>query len=155
MKGGLHADFPWELFFEWRWSLKYIGKLRTLLKSAEWERSFWVCCALPAQLTLHLARTFILGPPCNVPNDCGWHSSAHIKGISRHPVKIALHSLALMAEYKWDSQGRTSVLHCRIFSHCCSVYASTADSSRDLRLFCKYRAKQTVLFADLDSIWSK
>lgn len=32
IKGGLHADFPWELCLKWRWSLKYIGKLRTLLK---------------------------------------------------------------------------------------------------------------------------
>lgn len=94
IKGGLHADFPWELCFKWRWSLKYIGKLRTLFKkSAEWERSFWVCCALPAQFTLHLARTFLLGPPWIIPNDCGWHSTAYIKEISSHPIKIALHPL--------------------------------------------------------------
>lgn len=92
-RSGLHTDFPWDPCFKWRWSLKHIGKLRDLLKRAAWERSFQACCAVPVQFTLHLPKAFLSGPPCNVPNDCGRHSTIYIKEISSCPIKIALHSL--------------------------------------------------------------
>lgn len=92
-KSQLHADFPQDPCFKLRWSLKQTGKLRDILKYAAWERSFQACCAVPAHFTLHLPKAFLSGPPCNLPNDCGRHSSVYIKEISSRPVKIALHSL--------------------------------------------------------------